>query len=74
MFKKIAIVFVVVIAARNSVEFMLTPEGEATRVTQAIFGPSPYTSKLFGLFCSMDKVIGEKFEESLAGLKLIAEK
>jgi hypothetical protein len=29
---------------------------------------------LFGLFCSMDKMIGEKFEESLAGLKSIAEK
>jgi uncharacterized protein YndB with AHSA1/START domain len=66
--------FIQPFAARNTVEFTLKPEGDSTRVTQAIFGPSPYISKLFGLFCSMDKMIGEKFEESLTGLKSIAEK
>ena len=66
--------FIKPFAARNTVEFALKPEDGSTRVTQAIFGPSPYISKLFGLFCSMDKMIGGKFEESLAGLKSIAEK
>jgi len=66
--------FIKPFAAQNTVEFTLKPEGDATRVTQAISGPSPYISKLFGLFCSMDKMIGGKFEESLAALKTAAEK
>lgn len=66
--------FIEPFAAENTVEFRLKPEGGSTRVTQAIFGPSPYVSKLFGLFCSMDRMIGAKFEESLAALKAMAEK
>jgi hypothetical protein len=66
--------FIKPFAAQNTLEFTLKPEGDATRVTQAIFGPMPYLSKLFGIFCSMDKMIGEKFEESLAALKTAAEK
>jgi carbon monoxide dehydrogenase subunit G len=66
--------FIKPFAARNTVEFTLNPEGDSTRVTQAISGPSPYISKLLGIFCSMDKMIGEKFEESLAALKTAAEK
>jgi len=65
--------FIKPFAAQNTVEFTLKAEGDSTRVTQAIFGPSPYISKLFGLFCSMDKMIGGKFEESLAALKTAAE-
>jgi len=65
--------FIKPFAARNTVEFTLKAEGDSTRVTQAIFGPSPYISRLFGLFCSMDKMIGGKFEESLAALKATAE-
>ncbi|MBI3545346.1 MAG: SRPBCC family protein [Gammaproteobacteria bacterium] len=66
--------FIKPFAAQNTLEFTLKPEGEATRVTQAIFGPSPFISKLFGVFCSMDKMIGEKFESGLAELKSMAEK
>ncbi len=65
--------FIKPFAAQNTLEFTLKPDGGSTRVTQAIFGPSPYISKLFGLFCSMDKMIGEKFEQSLAALKAAAE-
>jgi hypothetical protein len=60
--------------ACNTLEFILQPEGDSTRVTQAIFGPSPYISKLMGLVFSMDKMIGGKFEEGLTELKAIAEK
>jgi hypothetical protein len=42
------------------------------KVTQA--GHSPFISKLTGLFCSMDKMVGQKFEEGLASMKAIAEK
>lgn len=60
--------------AHNMVEFTLLRQGEATRVTQAMFGPSPYVSKLMGLVFSMDKMVGGKFEEGLANLKGLAEK
>jgi len=66
--------FIKPFAAENILEFTLKPEGGATQITEAITGPSPYVSKLMGLFCSMDKMIGGKFEESLAELKTIAEK
>ncbi|WP_026602729.1 SRPBCC family protein [Methylomonas sp. 11b] len=60
--------------ARNTLEFVLQAEAGSTRVTQAIFGPSPYISKVMSLVFSMDKMIGGKFAESLAELKTIAEK
>lgn len=66
--------FVKPFEAHNNVEFMLTPQGDSTTVTQAMYGPSPYISKLMTLFFSMDKMVGEKYEEGLANLKAIAEK
>ncbi|OAH99071.1 SRPBCC family protein [Methylomonas methanica] len=60
--------------AQNTLEFVLQTEGNSTHVTQAIFGPSPYISKVMSLVFSMDKMIGGKFEESLAELKATAEK
>ena len=60
--------------ARNTVEFTLAAQGGATTVTQAMYGPSPFISKLMGLFFSMDKMVGEKYEQGLATLKAIAEK
>lgn len=66
--------FVKPFEAHNNVEFTLTPQGDSTTVTQAMYGPSPYISKLMTLFFSMDKMVGEKYEEGLANLKAIAEK
>jgi uncharacterized protein YndB with AHSA1/START domain len=60
--------------AHNMIEFTLVREGDATRVTQAMYGPSPFVSKLMGLVFSMDKMVGGKFEEGLANLKGLAEK
>ena len=65
--------FIKPFAAVNTAEYTLTPEGDSTRVTHAMFGPSPYLSKLMGLVCNMDKMVGSKFEQSLADLKTIAE-
>jgi len=65
--------FIKPFSARNTLEFTLTPEGGSTRVTQALFGPSPYISKLMGLVFSMDQMIGGKFEDGLAALKTAAE-
>jgi uncharacterized protein YndB with AHSA1/START domain len=66
--------FIKPFAAQNTMEFAMQAEGRSTRVTQAIFGPSPYISKLMGIVFNMDKMIGGKFEESLAELKTIAER
>ena len=60
--------------AHNMVEFRFERQGDLTRVTQAMYGPSPYISKLMGLVFSMDKMVGGKFEEGLANLKALAEK
>lgn len=60
--------------AHNMVEFVLVAQGDSTRVTQAMYGPSPYVSKLMTLFFSMEKMVGSKYEEGLASLKALAEK
>lgn len=58
---------------RNQITFTLTPQGEATQVTWAMHGPSPYISKLIGIFIDMDHMIGRDFEAGLAQLKAVAE-
>ena len=60
--------------SNNMVEFKLESQGESTRVTQAMFGPSPFISKLMGLVFNMDKMVGDKYEEGFASIKKIAEK
>lgn len=52
--------------AHNQVEFTLVPEGDGTRVTWAMSGPSPFISKVFTLFFNMDKVVGADFEKGIA--------
>jgi Polyketide cyclase / dehydrase and lipid transport len=66
--------FITPFEAHNLVEFILTPEGNATVVTQAMYGPSPFVSKVMGLVFSMDKMVGGKYEEGLQSLKALAEK
>ena len=60
--------------AHNLVQFSLDPQGDATKLTQAMYGPSPYVSKLMGIFFDMDKMVGDKYEEGLASIKALAEK
>lgn len=60
--------------AHNTVEFILSSQGENTQVTQAMYGPSPYISKLMCFFFDMDKMVGGKQAEGLATIKEIAEK
>ena len=60
--------------AHNEVLFTLESRGDSTKLTQAMYGPSPYISKLMGVFFDMDKMVGEKYEEGLAAIKAIAEK
>jgi hypothetical protein len=58
----------------NTVEFTMVPRGQATEVTWAMHGPSPYMAKLVGIFMNMDRMIGRDFEAGLANLKARAEK
>jgi hypothetical protein len=51
------------------VQFTLAPQGDGTKVTQAMYGPNPFLAKLMSLFFSMDKMVGQKYEEGLASLK-----
>ena len=66
--------FVTPFEAHNFVEFSLSAEGDSTTVTQAMYGPSPYISKLMTIFFSMEKMVGDKYEEGLVNLKTLAEK
>jgi len=70
----IKIDFIKPFEGHNIIEFTLVTGGDSTTVTQAMYGPSPYICKLMGLFFSMDKMVGAKYEEGLANLKAIAEK
>lgn len=58
----------------NIAEFTLVPQGNATQVTWAMRGPSPYVAKVMGIFFNMDQMIGKDFEAGLANLKAAAEK
>ena len=57
------------IEGHNVVEFTLAPDGDSTTVTWAMHGPSPFISKLMGIFINMDRMIGTDFEAGLATLK-----
>ena len=65
--------FVKPFEAHNVAEFTLVPAGDATEVTWAMHGPSPYLAKLMQVFFSMDKMVGKDFEDGLANLKTLAE-
>lgn len=62
------------IKAHNTGEITLAPQGDATRVTWAIYGPSPFMSKVMGLLCNFDRMIGREFETGLANLKTLTER
>ncbi len=60
--------------ASNTAEFLMTPTTDAgTDLTWAMFGPSPFASKLMGVFMDFDKLVGKDFEAGLVALKRNAE-
>ncbi|WP_029919976.1 K(+)-transporting ATPase subunit F [Nevskia soli] len=66
--------FIRPITGHNTATFTLENAGDTTTVTWIMAGPSPYISKLMGLFFNMDQMIGKDFETGLANLKRIAER
>ena len=65
--------FVKPFPATNSAEFLLQPQGGSTVVTWAMFGPSPFMSKLMSTVMNMDDLIGKDFERGLQNLKRLSE-
>ncbi len=59
--------------ARNTAIFTLVPEGDATRVTWTMEGPSPFMFKVMDVVFGMDKMLGKDFDAGLASLKAQAE-
>jgi Polyketide cyclase / dehydrase and lipid transport len=55
--------------AHNTVEFRCVPQATGTELHWAMFGPSPFVSKLMGLFFNMDRMIGRDFETGLRNLR-----
>ena len=56
----------------NKTLFTLVPEGAGTRVTWTMTGNRPLLMRIFGLFFSMDKLVGKDFEKGLANLAKVA--
>ena len=59
--------------AHNFAEFTLQPQGNATSVTWAMYGPQPFLMRIMGVFCSPERMVGPQFETGLANLKTISE-
>jgi hypothetical protein len=60
--------------ASNTAEFLMVPTDHAgTDLTWSMFGPSPFVSKLMGVFVDFDKMVGKDFEAGLVALKRNAE-
>jgi len=57
----------------NTAEFTFKPEGDQTVVTWTMFGECNFIAKVFQIFVSMDKMVGEQFEKGLASMKTIVE-
>jgi hypothetical protein len=70
----IALNFEAPMKANNTAEFTLASAGGGTEVTWAMYGKANLMSKIFQLFCSMDKMVGKDFEAGLSNLKALAEK
>ena len=66
--------FIKPLEGHNIAEFTVEPQGDSNTVTWAMYGPSPFISKVMGLFFNMDHMIGKDFEAGLANLKAVAEK
>lgn len=66
--------FLVPFEAHNQTTFNFEPRGTGTQVTWIMQGPLPFISKIFGVFVSMDSMVGKDFETGLANMKAAAEK
>lgn len=59
--------------ASNMAEFTLQPQDGGTVVTWAMYGPSPFISKLMSTIFNMETTVGPDFEAGLQSLKTLSE-
>jgi hypothetical protein len=59
--------------ATNTAEFGFLPDNGQTLVTWGMSCKNSLGGKIFGLFCNLDKMIGDKYEQGLANLKAVSE-
>lgn len=71
---RIALDFERPMKSSNLAVFTAEPQGEFTRVTWSMNGPSPYLSRLLGLAFDIDSMLGRDFETGLSNLKSVAER
>lgn len=60
--------------AINTVEYVLEPHGDQTKMTWTMFGPNSFMSKVVSVFMDCEKLCGDQFEKGLSNLKKIVEK
>ncbi len=65
--------FIKPFAAKNLTEFVLKPEGSATKVTWTMAGKNNFVMKAFSLVMNMDKLVGADFEKGLEQMKNVVE-
>ena len=70
---KIKLEFIKPWVATNATNFMFAPQGNQTSVKWTMDGDNNFIGKAFGMFMSMDKMIGNDFEKGLAQMKNVAE-
>jgi Polyketide cyclase / dehydrase and lipid transport len=70
---KIKLEFIKPFAAIDATNFTFTPQGNQTNVKWTLSGDNSFVGKAFGLFMSMDKMVGGDFEKGLAKMKQISE-
>jgi hypothetical protein len=70
---RIKLDFIKPFASTADTEFTFKPEGDQSRVTWTMSGRKNFMTKMFGLFVSMDKMIGKDFEKGLAQMKTVVE-
>src|SRR6185436_16245124 len=70
---RIKLEFIKPFASTADTDFTFKPEGNQTAVTWTMSGRKNFMSKAFGLFVSMDKMIGADFEKGLAQMKAVVE-
>mgnify|MGYP001098396736 CR=1 FL=1 len=52
----------------------MSPSGDSTQITWAVYGPVSFMAKIMHVFVNMDKLLGNDFEAGLANLKMIVER
>jgi uncharacterized protein YndB with AHSA1/START domain len=57
----------------NTAEFTMLPQGNGTRVSWLMTGPSPFIGKIMHVFINMDAMVGKDFEAGLFNLRRLTE-